>query len=165
MFGLIKRQLQCPNAFRGVLLFVCALFCLLSCTVIDPEVVVINRIGEHILVRNPSFNGAVWDVVLKYNEATSPQRCLTGSDRVHFQKFDPYSFCRKQVEYGILDSLCFCDSIPIEIEDSTIITATPLWFNYQTVAVHEVNRGDFRVLELNLNKIEQDFSAPGPYGH
>jgi hypothetical protein len=128
-------------------------------------VVVVNRIGEHILVRNPSFNGAVWNVVLNYDEATTPQRCLTGADKVHFKKFDPYSYCRTQVEYGLMDSLCFCDSIPGEIEDSTVVTETPLWFNYQTVSVYEVSRGDFRIFELRADEIEQDFSAPGPYGH
>ncbi|MBD3393159.1 MAG: hypothetical protein GF418_13635 [Chitinivibrionales bacterium] len=150
---------------RGVLLFACALVFLCSCGMLEPEVVVVNKIDGQILVRNPSFNGAAWNVVLAYDEATSPQHCLPGSDRVHFEKFDPYSYCNTQAEYGLLDSLCFCDSVEIDIEDSTIITATPLWFNYQTITVHEVKRGDFRVFELHLDDMEQDFSATGPYDH
>lgn len=137
----------------------------LHCTAIEPEVVVVNKTAEHILVKNVSFNGALWECVLAYDEATSPQRCLPGEDRVHFQKFDPYSYCHTQAEYGLVDSLCLCDSATVSILDSSVISATPLWYNYQTVSVHEVQRGEFYVYEITLDDVEQDFSAPGPYGH
>jgi hypothetical protein len=41
----------------------------------------------------------------------------------------------------------------------------PTWFNFQTTTTHRVNYGDFRMIGVTLNAIEQDFSVPGPYGH
>ena len=150
-----------PIRFLGT----CLVFLISSCFYREPEVVIVNKIGEQVLIRNPSFNGTVWNTVLKYGEATSPRECLPGRDRAHFQKFDPYTYSRTQVEYDLLDSLCFCDSIEIVLKDSSVISATPLWFNYQTVSEKRASRGDFLVVEITSGNIEQDFSAAGPYGH
>jgi hypothetical protein len=43
--------------------------------------------------------------------------------------------------------------------------ATPTWFNYRTGSTWRVDYGDFRVLDVSLDDMEQDFSVPGPYGH
>jgi len=110
-----------------------------GCDLAYPEVVVVNRTGAHILLRTPSFNGCVWDVVLADGDATTPGRCLPGEDRVHFQKLD------------------------MDQEVGTTQTAT--WFNYQTTSTKRVGYGSFHVFEIRLEEIEQDFSTPGPYGH
>jgi len=110
-----------------------------GCDLAYPEVVVVNRMGAHVLVRNPSFNGCAWSLVLADGEATPPGRCLPGEDRVHFQKLD------------------------MDQEAGTAEPAT--WFNYQTISSKHVSYGSFHVFEIRLDEIEQDFSTPGPYGH
>ena len=164
----LKRGLR--SVYRGGVFRTClaagAGLLLATCTSLEPEVVVVNLTAERIMLRNPSFSGAAWDVVLRYGEATPPQRCLAGSDRVHFQKFDPYGYCRTQLEYGLADPLCPCDTSRTETDtDSTIITPTPIWYNYQTTSIYAADRGDFLVFEIRLADMEQDFSVPGPYGH
>lgn len=107
-----------------------------GCDLAYTEVVVVNRTAEHVLLRNPSFNGCVWAAVLGYGETTFPGRCLPGEDHVHFQMLD----------------------LPA-LEDR------PLWFNYRTISTRRVEYGDFVVLEVTLDDTEQDFDVPGPYGH
>jgi hypothetical protein len=116
-----------------------------GCDLAYPEVVVVNRTAEHVLLRNPSFNGCVWNVVLGYGETTSPGSCLPGEDRVHFQMLDAAQYCRDQAE------------------DRTLVE--PLWFNYRTISLHRVDYRDFAIVEVTLDDMEQDFSVPGPYGH
>jgi hypothetical protein len=111
-----------------------------ACDLAYPEVVVINRLGADVLVRNPTFSGCRWDVVLADGEATSPGRCLPGDDRVHFEKFDAGAW-------------------------ATDASDPPTWFAWQSVSVHIVDYGDFAVLEILPGDLEQDFSVPGPYGH
>lgn len=41
----------------------------------------------------------------------------------------------------------------------------PVWFAYRTTAAHEAAHGDFLVIEVRADGIEQDFDVPGPYGH
>ncbi len=130
----------------------------------QPEVVVINKIAPQVLIKNPCINGIVWNTVLKYEEATSPRRCMRGQGKVHFQKFDPYAYCVRQVEYGLIDTLCMCDTAAA-IKDSSIISATPLWYNYQTISSTNVSSGGYSIIEITLDDMEQDFSVPGPYGH
>jgi hypothetical protein len=114
---------------------------LVGCDNAYPEVVVVNNTGERMLLRDVSFHGCLWSGVLAYGEATSPQRCPPGSDRVHFKKLDT--------------------ALPA----SGSTDQAPLWFNYQTISEHEAAYGDFQRLELTLPDMEQDFSTPGPYGH
>ena len=110
-----------------------------GCDLAYPEVVVTNRISAHVLMRNPSFNGCVWNVTLAYGDSTSPDRCLRGTDHVHFQKLD-------------LDQ---------EASDPD----APVWFNYQTISVKSVGYGSSHTFEVTSDDMEQDFSVPGPYGH
>jgi hypothetical protein len=131
---------------------------------IEPEVVIVNKIAPEVLVKNPSFNGVVVSMVLRYGEATSPQRCLRGEGRVHFQLFDAHYYCRRQSEYGLIDSICMCDSFRVS-NDTDVISTTPLWFNYKTIKTTDVTYGGFEVIELTAENMEQDFSVPGPYGH
>jgi len=133
-----------------------------------PEVVVVNAIDEQVVVRDVSFNGCLWSGVLAFGEATSPQRCPPGSDRVHFKKFDAAKYCQQQAQDGTIDGICACDAgvpLPATPSDPGLIEKVPLWFNYQTLSVHEVHYGDFVRIELTPTDMEQDFSVPGPYGH
>jgi hypothetical protein len=123
--------------------------CLGGCDLAYPEVVVVNRTNEGLLVRNPSFNGCGWNTVLGYGDATTPGRCLAGADRVHFQKLDVAGYAAA-ADGGVAS-------------DGGL--APPVWFNYQTVSVKRVDYGDFRIFEITLDDMEQDFSIPGPYGH
>ena len=151
-----------------------ALFCawltlFAGCELAYPEVAVVNQTGDHILLKNVSFNGCVWDTVLAHGEATSPAWCLPGEDRVHFQKFDTASYCQEQAENGTIDDLCLCDPDPGDGVDggvdTSLINEAPNWFNYQTVSIKRVGYGSFHLFEIRLDDIEQDFSVPGPYGH
>jgi hypothetical protein len=135
-----------------------------GCQMAEPEAVVINKIAPHILISDPSFNGTVWNTVLRYGDATSPRRCMRGDGQVHFKKFDAYNYCRRQSAYGLIDSICMCDS-SWRSDDTDVIGSEPLFFNYQTITATDATYGSFHVIELTLDNMEQDFSAPGPYGH
>ncbi len=143
-----------------------------GCDEAYPEVVVVNRTDEHVLIKNASFNGCAWDGVLAFGEATSPGRCLPGEDRVHFQRYDAEAYCREQAEDGTIEGVCPCEgdaSLADAGVDAGVDTEStdvePRWFNYQTLFVRRVHYGDFRVFEITLDDMEQDFSVPGPYGH
>lgn len=150
------------KSLAGTAVVASMLFC--SCQMVEPEVVIVNKIAPEVLVRNPSFNGVVWNTVLRYGEATAPDRCLRGDGTVHFQKFDAHKYCRSQVEYGLIDSLCMCDSSWIS-HDTDVISSTPLWFNYKTIKSTDATYCGFQVIELTAEDMEQDFSVPGTYGH
>jgi hypothetical protein len=141
-----------------------ALLSAIACQMADPEVVIVNNIAEDVMVRDPSFGGTVWNTVLRYGEATTPRRCLRGDFQVHFKKIAMHDYCRMQAKYRLIDSLCMCDSSWIS-SDTDIVDATPNWFNYQTISSREAGYGDFLIIELTGGDMEQDFSAPGPYGH
>ncbi|MFH1131728.1 MAG: hypothetical protein V1754_10355 [Pseudomonadota bacterium] len=147
------------------------IFCLaqIACDFAYPEVVVVNRTSEHILLKNVSFNGFIWDMVLAYDEATSPGMCLPGGDRIYFQKLDAESYCQEQVEGGTIDGVCPCDSTSAPGTntgiDPGLINEAPNWFNYQTVSIKTVSYGSFHLFEIISEDMEQDFSVPGPYGH
>jgi len=133
-----------------------------------PEVVVVNAIDERVVVRDVSFNGCLWSGVLAFAEATSPQRCPPGSDRVHFKKFDAAKYCQQQAQDGTIDGIGACDAgvaVPASPRDPGLIEEVPLWFNYQTLSEYEAQYGDFKRIELTPTNMEQDFSVPGPYGH
>ena len=152
----------------GALRPVAVALLLAGCDYAYPEVVVVNELGEAVLVRSVSFNGCKWDEMLAHEQATSPGRCLPGEDRVHFQRFDAATYCREQVDDGNLPGLCSCDGEdvnPTDPFDLGIISQNPLWFNYQTVSSKQVEYGSFDRFVLRQNDLEQDFSVPGPYGH
>jgi len=121
-----------------------ALLTLVGCGSDYPEVVVVNELDESVLVRDVSFNGCKWDVVLAFGEATSPQSCLSGDDRVHFQRLV---------------------AVEPDPSDSIAVDGEPVWFNYQTSSLKRVNDGSFSRFVLTPDDLEQDFSVPGPYGH
>lgn len=158
------RRLNCV-----VVVFVVAASLLLSsCEAFYPEVIVINEIGEAVLVRNISFNGCLWDEVIEFEEATSPGRCLSGSDRVHFARIDATSYCLDQVDDETIPELCYCepeDEPDDEPMDPGLVNETPQWFNYQTITEYRAETGDLLIVRLVLDDMEQDFSVPGPYGH
>jgi hypothetical protein len=162
------------NCFSAGVSLALALFSLIGCDLAYPEVAVVNKTGEHILLRNLSFNGCAWNTTLAYGVATSPGRCLPGKDRVHFEKFDAAAYCREQAGDGTITGICPCKDGGVEVDadggsdagvDPGLVNQTPLWFNYQTVSVHRVEYGDFQLIEIKLNDMEQDFSVSGPYGH
>ena len=134
-----------------------------GCDFAYPEVVVVNRTNEHILLKNLSFNGCVWDQVLGFGEVTSTGWCLPGEDRIHFQKLDVEAYCQEQAEDGALDRIGVYD--PDGGIDPELVNEEPNWFNYQTVSVKRVDYGDFHLFEITTDDMEQDFSVPGPYGH
>jgi hypothetical protein len=143
-----------------------------GCDEMYPEVVVVNKTGEHVLLKDISFSGCIWGAVLAFDEATAPQRCLPGNDHIHFKKLDAHSYCAEQVEDGTVDGLCLCNpDTDVTDEDDTpavdegLINSEPNWFNYQTLSFHQVEYGDFLRIEITLDNLEQDFSVPGPYGH
>ncbi len=141
---------------------------LADCDNAYPEVTVVNATDERVLVREAGFSGCLWSAVLAYGEATAPQRCPPGSDRVHFKKFDAAKYCKEQVEDGALEGICPCDggiARPIGPTDPGLTEKVPLWFNYQTVTEHHAGYGDFLRIEIRSGDMEQDFSIPGPYGH
>jgi hypothetical protein len=123
---------------------------LLGCELDYPEVVVVNRTEDPVLLKNPSLSGCVWNVVLANGVATSPGRCLPGSDHIHFQKMDADSYCQRQTADG---------------KDEGLESDVPVWFNYQTRTVKSIDYGRFYLFELTPDDMEQDFSVPGPYGH
>lgn len=128
---------------------------LAGCEQSYPELVIINNTAESILVRNPSFNGCRWNQVLALGQATTPGRCLPGTDRVHFEKYD----VREQL-----------DELEARAGDAGSVDADPgelrpMWFPYQTRTVRRVGCGELYRFELRLDDMEQDFAVPGPYGH
>ncbi|MBM4396602.1 MAG: hypothetical protein FJ087_13055 [Deltaproteobacteria bacterium] len=66
-------------------------------------------------------------------------RVCTSCDRVHFSRLD----VARHADGG----------------------REPVWFAYRTTAAHEAAHGDFLVIEVRADGIEQDFDVPGPYGH
>ena len=137
-----------------------------GCDLAYPEVVVTNDTAETVQLRNVSFSGCAWEGVVAFGDSTSPGRCLPGEDRVHFEKLDAAAYCREQAEDGTLDGVCPCDASEGSGETMEgLQNAEPAWFGYQTIEPKEVAYGDFRRFEIRLSEIEQDFSAPGPYGH
>jgi hypothetical protein len=158
---------RCRRAARVALCGACVAAAA-GCELAYPEVVIVNRIDEDVLVRGASFNGCKWEETIAYGEATSPGRCLEGSDRVHFEKLDGHGYCTGQVEDGSAEGLCFCDEDDDPDDDPMdpgLIDEEPTWFNYRTVSVKRVSYGSFHVFELTAGDIEQDFAVPGPYGH
>ena len=117
-----------------------------ACDADYPEVVVVNRISENVVIRDPSFSGCRWNVTLNFGDTTIPKRCLPGSDKVHFQKLDLAKYAADLATAGTE-------------------TPTPMWFNYETADAKQVEYGDFNVIDVTADDLEQDFSIPGPYGH
>lgn len=151
------------------LAFVSAFATLVGCSETYPEVVVVNKIDEKILIKDISFNGCLWEGVLRFEETTNPARCLPGKDRIHFKTFDPSDYCKGQLDKGHeLDGLCLCDDTAAEEAnaiDYDIGGYKPVWYNYQSITVKKVGYGGFHLWEITADDIEQDFSAPSPFGH
>ncbi len=145
--------------------WLCFVLALAGCDNAYPEVIIVNSTNEHVLVREISFNGCLWNRVLAFSEASSPQRCSPGTDSIHFQRFDAAKYCRQQAEDSTLDGVCACNPGTIAHPDPGLVEKVPLWFNYQTLSRFEIQYGDFMRIEINLTDMEQDFSVPGPYGH
>lgn len=123
-----------------------------------PEVVIVNTTAAHIVLRDVSFNGCLWKGVLSYGEATAPQRCPPGADRVRFKRFDVAEYCSEHAA----DPICAGQGAAgVPEEDGS----APMWFSYQTVTAHEVSYSDFERIEIRLTDMEQDFTVAGPYGH
>ncbi len=162
--GGLSRRIRLAWSAAGAL----AALAVVGCDNAYPELVVVNNTSERVLLREVSFNGCLWPDVIAYGEATSPQRCLPGSDRVHFKKLDAGTYCEQQARDGTLDGVCGCDggaAIAVEPVDPGLTEAVPLWFSYQTLSEHSASYGDFQRIEITLTDMEQDFSIPGPYGH
>lgn len=142
-----------------------------GCDQAYPEVIVVNQIGDRVMMQQVSFRGCLWPTVLAPGKATQPQRCLPGSGHVAFKRIDVGSYCENQLQYGMLDGWCACDGGVVDMSDgqyerdSSIISAVPLWFNYRTISMYEVDYGDTLRIEVRADDLEQDFSVPGPYGH
>ena len=152
----------------GTLQLAAGALLLVGCDYAYPEVVVVNELGEPVLVRSVSFNGCKWDGMLAHEKATPPGRCLPGADHVHLQRFDAADYCRDQVEDDNLPGLCLCEPTEPTSEtasDLELISQSPLWFNYQTISTKQVEYGSFYRFVLAPDDLEQDFSVPGPYGH
>ena len=133
----------------------------------SPQVVVVNNIGEAVMIKNVGISGCEWDPVLEYGQTTSPQRCLAGHDRVHFQKYDAVEYCLGQAKNATIDNLCLCNdegsgSSGVDVGPPTV---TPVWFNYQNISVKHLVTGRFHRFVLTADDLTQDFSIPGPYGH
>jgi hypothetical protein len=136
----------------------------------EPEVIIVNKIAEHVMIKSVSFNGCKWDGVLAYEDATSPQRCLPGDDEVHFQRFDAFTYCIGQVEDRTIEGLCFCDESDYGDDETSssdpgLINTKPLWFNYMTITRYKFEDSDLYRIELTADDLRQDFSVAGPYGH
>lgn len=132
-----------------------------GCELVQPEVVVDNGLGQPVQITAISFSGCRWQGILAPGEASAPQRCLPGSDRVHFKRFDAQSYFDRAIEDF--------EENPEEYEPTAdrvgFRLPTPLWYNYQTREAFEVDYGGFYRLRVEPDSIEQDFSVPGPYGH
>lgn len=132
-----------------------------ACELMQPEVVVQNDLPEPAQICCVSVSGCYWPEILAPGQATSPQRCLPGSDRVHFKRFDAQSYLNKVLEDFEEEPENFepvADRVGFRLP-------TPLWFNYQTVESFDLEYGSFALMRIEAGSIEQDFSAPGPYGH
>lgn len=140
-----------------------------GCDLAYPEVIIVNRTTETMVLKDPSFSGCVWNLVLAHGDATSPKRCLPGDDRVHFQRLNAEAHCQDRVAKGTLAGACPCDGGAGPSRDGGIDaeppSTQPTWFNYQTRSTHHAAYGQLYRLEITLDDMEQDFSIPGPYGH
>lgn len=146
---------------KKIVAFCAVLLGATSCELINPEVVVQNQLDTPVQIRDLSFNGCKWSVVLAYGESTSVCNCMPGSDRLHFKKFDAQSYFNKileEIESGEHEYEPTNDRIGVKLP-------TPLWFNYRTKTIIDVEYGSFNLIEILPNDIEQDFDTPGPYGH
>ncbi|MBU1219169.1 hypothetical protein KKF34_17475 [Myxococcota bacterium] len=126
-------------------LFLLVILAVSACEDVYPEVVIVNKTRHDVLIKDISYNGCIWSGVLAYGEATAPQKCLPGSDRVHFKKFTATTY--------------------EEYDEDALEPLTPTWFNYMTTRSYDASTLDFYLIEIDLEGLEQDFSAPGPYGH
>jgi hypothetical protein len=154
---------------QALALVALALSSLVGCDLAYPEVVVVNRTADTVLLKNPSFSGCIWPVVLANGSATSPGRCLPGDDHVHFQRLNAGAYCQDQAGNGTLTGVCPCDGGVSPVLDGgdtdSDTNAQPMWFGYQTISIKHVDYGSFYLFEITLDDMEQDFSIPGPYGH
>ncbi len=154
---------------RALCLFALAPAMLAGCDLVYPEVVIANHTADTMLLKNPSFSGCVWNVVLANGDTTAPRRCLPGDDQVHFQRLNAEAYCQQRANDGTLPGACPCDGgTSPSLDGGTLNEAAstePIWFNYQTVSVRHAASGQFYLFEITLDDMEQDFSIPGPYGH
>ncbi|MBN1962382.1 MAG: hypothetical protein JW841_15725 [Deltaproteobacteria bacterium] len=151
------------------LLLVVICFTIGACESFYPEVVIVNKTAAPILLRNISYNGCLWESVSQYEEVTSVQKCMPGSDHVYFQKFNALTYYKKLVEDDLIDDFNTetynCDDVIGECPVDENITSQPVWYNYRTSKRFAAKEAGFYTIEIYLEDFEQDFSVPGPYGH
>jgi len=148
-------------AARALLGLACGLT-LAACDFAYPEVALRNDLGEGVWLRAASYSGCAWSEVLAPGAVSAPERCLPGESRVHFELLRVPADCAALATEPGGQEAC-ADAPPPAPGDPPRDVGT--WFPYKTVWQETVDYGDFRVLELRGDAVEQDFSAPGPYGH
>lgn len=148
-----------------------------ACDFRSPEVVVVNEMSERVLLRALSFQGCKWDDVLVFGASTTPDRCLPGDDKVHFQRLDIDTYCSEELDDDAGLRPCGAASASEAPGGGASApeapgggaggsrSTTPLWFNYQTVSTEHAAYDQFHVFRITQDNVEQDFSVPGPYGH
>ncbi len=146
-------------ACAGVALLAAAI--LAGCELLNPEVVVRNDLGAPVQIRELSFNGCVWPVLLAPGESTSPCACPPGVERVRFKRFDAQAYVNEILEVIARGG----HGYPRSDDRVGVRLPTPLWFSYRTRSPFALGYGDFQVLRVLPDEIEEDFDVPGPYGH
>jgi len=127
----------------------------------EAEVVIENGLEAPVEIRELSFNGCLWPVLLAPGERTSPCSCPPGADRVHFKRFDAQAFVSGVLEEVARGSRAY----PPSGDRLGVKLPAPLWFAYRTREPVELEPGALQVLRVTPGQIEQDFEVPGPYGH
>ncbi len=149
-----------PATFLKRLLMVLSLLAG-GCEMVQPEVVVINRLGEPVQIRDVSFKGCHWAAVLEPGQASPPCACQPGRGRVRFKLFDVQWFVNEVVDAAERDIL---ELDPVDDHIGWKLP-TPIWHAYRTAEQQTVDYGGFYQLDLTAAAIEQDFEAPVSVGH
>jgi len=132
-----------------------------ACEAVAPEVVVQNDLEGPVQIRELSYRGCRWPVLLSPGEATAPCAAQPGADRIHFRKFDAQQYFNDllvELEQG-------AHEYPPSDDRIGVLLPPPPWFPYQTVSVFEVGYGEYHVLHVRPDDIEQDFTNPGGHAH
>ena len=129
----------------------------LGCDVAYSEVALRNATEAPLILRHLSFVGCLWEQTLEYGGTTAPHACPPGQGRVHFEKLDtrtPSGWRGGADDDAAARARTADESAPV-----------PVWFPYQTRSTYELGYGEFRVLSVTSDDLEQDFEAPAPFGH
>ena len=134
---------------------------LTACELVGPEVVVQNDLEGPMQIREISYHGCQWPVLLSPGEATTPCTTWPGSDQIHFRKFDAQQYFNDvlaEIEQGEHE-------YPPSDDRIGVLLPPPPWFPYQTVSAFDVDYGEYHVLHVRPDDIEQDFTNPGGHAH